>query len=727
MKLKILSRLSKKQRRSLKNFLLVSYGITIFIGALKIFVEHHSLGQSLEEWTYVRLQRLVAPKYRQKDSLPVVVLDMHKIPGGKSGESGDVTSRKRLTELVEDVVKQEPIAIAIDVDFSTEDGDWVTKEDPKFFNYCLTVRKEHGIPIFLGIYKSIAAHPDEWLNASEYKPLAAALIMPEKDTRRIPVWLQVKNSPEQMPTLSAALARVYSEPPAEPPGWLAWAVQKGEEHSGDHYSYANVLMNYSNLETLEETRVKLLEQPDPNQRLLIVDPDKLRNKLVVIGDAEQAVDKFPVPGIVPDVPGVYLHASAVYTLVSQPLYEFKHSVRFILDLVVSSIIILSVAAIRFRPPRKGERFPRERVQNFFVSLAFILVLLAGVLLARYGNVMWQDVTLVLLLTFLLHPWVEKIWHWLKRRLGKNSQQKHVAPRRRAGGKVMRTIVSVISLLLVLASAGVSQETGNSRRAVVDAFVIDLKGTALRRKGFDDQQPLPLKNGDPLYAGDQVRCESGRVLIQQWGVKKVAITPEDGWWPVPRKRKANPLDDAVKNEFPLPAGRPQRGPSGFILSPRRNSIISPARLVFRWTPTEKILPLTLSLKRVGDEKPFWSETVGDSTLGQYLSDEARRRLQRIQKKNPDADLEFAVAKPDGKTRKVVFRVLSVKGEQALARELAASDKEPGLMRTIRRAYAFSRRQLYNEAAEEYESVLKDFPDSPYLLRAAILTQCRAGER
>ena len=53
--------------------------------------------------------------------------------------------------------------------------------------------------------------------------------------------------------------------------------------------------------------------------------DFFRNKIVLLGDAnpDTSADKFIVPGEHEPIPGIYIHASAIYTLSQAPLYQLS--------------------------------------------------------------------------------------------------------------------------------------------------------------------------------------------------------------------------------------------------------------------------------------------------------------------------------------------------------------------------------------------------------------------
>ena len=103
--------------------------VTVFLMVLTGSLEHTSIGRGIEMWTFSFLQRLLSP-FESKERLPILVVDISKIPGGKD----QATSRDTLKEIVGAIVAQHPAVIGIDIDFSPDAGGWKTDDDPEFFD-----------------------------------------------------------------------------------------------------------------------------------------------------------------------------------------------------------------------------------------------------------------------------------------------------------------------------------------------------------------------------------------------------------------------------------------------------------------------------------------------------------------------------------------------------------------------------------------------------------------
>lgn len=359
-------------------------------------------GHALEVQAYKFLQSAL-PSF-SGGPLPVVVVDISKLPGGKDL----ATPRAQLRELVDAIAKVSPRAIALDIDFSPTESGWMTPADPEFFDFCLATQRQRGTPIFLGVYRTRAEGPQAWLGLPKYQGLAAGGLVRGEDTRRIPRWVRSGDSRAVLPTLGEALANAYRARQPTAPSWIAWALERREnwntmkERSSEVHA-ADVLVNYSKLEQLKTEHMSF-------SRASTVEEvgERLRGRLVLLGDVRSSTDKFIVPGQSVPVPGVYLMASAAYTLAVAPMFEFTHLIRLGLDLTISLIIVLGVLYIKRHTPKIKDT-PKRTSRFLWATIAAVLI--SGLVLVRCIGIMWLDFLLVPF-ALLLHPKVEE---WLSKR------------------------------------------------------------------------------------------------------------------------------------------------------------------------------------------------------------------------------------------------------------------------------------------------------------------------
>ncbi len=382
----------------LKRILLATFVTLLLLSAMK-YVESTQPGKDAEKYLFAQLQKLL-PSY--SEDLPILVVDLGKIPGGKD----QATSRDALKRTLVAIVEQRPIAVGVDVDFSPDVSGWQVDTDPEFFDFCLQLKEESKVPIYLGVFRTMTEKPDTWLGSEKYKSLAAALHA-EDDTMRLPQWIQAKNSVDKLPLMSAALAERYRASHSHGATALGRTVQvftnKDEqiEARGENEMLFGVsLVNFSRLGQIQR-ETSLMPTPES-----IAKSDKMfSGKMVLIGDAADSFDHFNVPGRDPPIAGVFLIACAAYTLAVEPLYELSTATRVTLDLFISAIITAGMELVRLLYVRKrpGSRF--YKAQGRFILAVVGVVIIVGLLMTVWLNIMWFDFPLVLA-ALLLHPRVE---------------------------------------------------------------------------------------------------------------------------------------------------------------------------------------------------------------------------------------------------------------------------------------------------------------------------------
>jgi|SRR5215213_1710576 len=388
----------------------------ILLGA-KVVFERTDVGSRIESYGYELLQSYL-PSFTSREEMPLIVIDIGKLEGGTDEQP---TPRDKLKEIIGAVAKQNPRAIALAIDFSPKkNGGWQDRNDPEFFDYCLSLREDTGTPIFLGVGRSIKDPPDAWLGVKNYKSLAVGLDFQHPNTNKVFLWTRPANTPEHLPSLSLALAKTYRESLPAPPALFAPMLAKIEDYdpkteklNEGKQVYAKALVNYSMLGVIETQSVATRSAGSIEEF-----KERFRNKLVLIGRITEARDRIRVVGRNPDVPGVLLHASAVYTLVESPLFELTHGARILIDLLLPLSILIFIAAIRYRNRGNADYdWHRKEWRAFIITIALVFV--SGIMLVRWLGIIWFDF-LIVIIALLLHPLLEKavgsrIDRWLKRR------------------------------------------------------------------------------------------------------------------------------------------------------------------------------------------------------------------------------------------------------------------------------------------------------------------------
>jgi hypothetical protein len=325
-----------------------------------------------------------------------------------AGKTYDATPRDKLFALIQAIADQKPRSIGVDIDFSAHEGDkgYRTLADPKFFQDRLDIaqRKQHPVPIVLGIRRSQIYAPEYWLGVADYKDLAASIFLPHEDTRKLWSWIKPDKTSAGIRTMSWALAEKLDREEQQIPYGLGWMVHEFSDRDlGHEYFVSEYLVDYSLLDSLELTKVRTTDPAGIRAQAHLLD-----DKVVLIGRATlgEAKDIFPVAVRPQGIPGVYLHAAGAYTLATAPLYELTEKGRWILDIVLSLVILAAIKVIRlFFVTRTTSAVNAHWLQTVFTILVVGLAWAVGVFFVTTTRVLWDDFPLVTA-GLLLHPKVE---------------------------------------------------------------------------------------------------------------------------------------------------------------------------------------------------------------------------------------------------------------------------------------------------------------------------------
>ena len=386
-------------------------------------LESTSVGRWLQFEAFSGLHALLPPF--GSEPLPVVVVNIHDLPSYQ----GHATSRTDLQSLIDEIADQKPAAIGVDIDFSPEEYKPQTPEDQEFFDFChdLTLgkrddgRRLDGVPIFLGVHRALFQPPEYWLGYPDDNGMAAALSMPQRDSRRLPRWYAGPPYGDEvyLPSLAEALAEAYVAGPGKAlpgPRRLARLVETiPSAPSGEHPSEVGGVeeeikspapagfrdglspVNYSKLEELKRETLPVNMR---NGKAVIT--GDFQGRIILLGDTD-ATDVFTDPGPLQPFRGVYLHACAAYTFTQQPLYEFRPPVRFWLDVILSIVLIAALYGLEVL----DEVGQRRRQGRHLGILGLTLFL--GWLLLCWAGILWLDF-IAILIALALHPSAEMHSH-----------------------------------------------------------------------------------------------------------------------------------------------------------------------------------------------------------------------------------------------------------------------------------------------------------------------------
>jgi CHASE2 domain-containing sensor protein len=207
--------------------------------------------------------------------------------------------------------------------------------------------------------------------------------------------------------MCAALQRAITKRELSQDGLLGWVLgQDSEEEIEPGLQAGEFLVDFSAIELLRDMRLTTISPAVVNDMGWT-----LKGKAVLIGDGEtnDTRDTFPIPDSnhTRGVPGIFKHASAVYTLINAPLYELTALGRVTVDVLLSLMVLVPVAFFhRLVTQRTNSQFAERTAVGVFTAVVTLVVLIVGVVLVHQIRVMWDDFLFVIIALWLHRPIAE---------------------------------------------------------------------------------------------------------------------------------------------------------------------------------------------------------------------------------------------------------------------------------------------------------------------------------
>lgn len=399
------------------------------------WLEHAVLG--FGQVTRAQLQRGHPP--------PVLVVDISHLPRRALLEGKTLTDRRQLLTLIQAIAAERPLAIGVDIDFSPipsgggEDAPSVQLPDPAFDPtfFARLKQLDARLPVRLGVGRMAQQGRSLWLGADEYRELAASIQVPRFADRMLLGIAPAEPGPEeQLESLAPALVRNLVEIGKLRPGQAPWMSEFNKAHHVSHTAPVSrlveldsggedlprespaFLIDYALLNSLTGTQ-GTLRRLDPSHAHDFA--ELIRDRVVLLGDAnsEQSRDLFVGPEFEDPLPGVYVHAAAVCTLLNGPLQVVNSHVAAGAEAVAAALLILFGLAFSRRRASKAAgdtaAHSRQRRVNVKASQWSYLQFLAGAvgvvgLIMNCNGFVWTGfVTLVT--SFLLSPTLDRLLEW----------------------------------------------------------------------------------------------------------------------------------------------------------------------------------------------------------------------------------------------------------------------------------------------------------------------------
>lgn len=228
-------------------------------------------------------------------------------------------------------------------------------------------------------------------------------------------------------------------------------------------------------------------------------------------------------------------------------------------------------------------------------------------------------------------------------------------------------------------------------------------------------------GRPLIDGERLRCKGPGSMTVVLADGRQTITKDRGWVPV---RQGKILQKMAEYAEPASTrGKSQR--ESIFMSPPDSGAVEIQHLVVRWNASAVNGNVTLSLAALGSQKELWHQASYPAEKGTLDSDDLRRSLAAYRERGSSAPLILKMTDTFGNSHEVSFSLLTPPDEEKLRQMLDEWNSRDALVREIGRASTFSAFGLYVEAAEEYESALREAPNSSLLLQLTAEAERRTG--
>jgi len=366
-------------------------GFVVLMLILKLGFETFAweTAEHLEDFTEAHLQRQLVG-YDAGVPLSAVVVDLGSLLPVPDPNGEPVTPTEELIKVIETIVAARPSGIAIDIDFSSANGKPKHPDHPKFIEACLRISKTSGVPIFLGVNDAATSPEHDWLIGDENAVLAAGM---EGSNRAFRMQYSFAvHGHKVLKGFGASLAEAHGESAPASVAWFGWALEVLEHRhvreEGVDIEIADYIPDFSPVQRLVDTTIHTL-RPDALSDMR----EQLTKKMVFIGDAQHASDKFALHDLMMEpVGGVYLHACAALTPSNGYLWQLSHTGRLLMDLLLGASILLlvTVARIAARLSKKSCVIDHHFLNKVLTIFAIVLIWCIAMLFLNQLRLIWTD-------------------------------------------------------------------------------------------------------------------------------------------------------------------------------------------------------------------------------------------------------------------------------------------------------------------------------------------------
>ena len=384
-------------QRRFSRHLLVGLLLTILAWCLSFWVEnkHFYIDTLAKELVYDLLQHRLGAGV--KEVTDIAVVDISTIPMVRTDNRNlDYTDRDALQKVVDTIADQSPHAIGIDVDFTPYPAQ--ADRDDQFLSHCQTLtQRSPPVPVFVTVFTSLVLGPDSCLEEPAFAQFATFAGAPKPAENESP-HMMVETiditygvpgaAPWAVRSLAAAMAGATVK---QLPWSKSWALEDVVVVQGAEFDATEFYVDFGALDTLQ--------QPSNTIPYDQVDQPKyanfFRGKYVLIGRAiaETSIDQHIVPGRYDRTySGVYLHACALYTLLSgRPLSLMRAPAKLVLDIFLSLVILTLVEFANWVAIRIFGPVAKTGFADMFITVAVLIgAVVCGIYAVSLFRVMWTD-------------------------------------------------------------------------------------------------------------------------------------------------------------------------------------------------------------------------------------------------------------------------------------------------------------------------------------------------
>jgi hypothetical protein len=340
---------------------------------------------------------------------PVTIIDIDHISTREGRNQRDLTDRQQLDALVAALVEYAPRAIVVDIDMTV---DYVTDEynrlvpkwrdeyDSAFYRRCATLPQTRGIPVIFAMERGLNDVEQQYFKDRAYAKMAGNVRILSEVESQMNLWIQDRYG-RRVPSLAyattcailhhgirlkaweQALLTVTQQVPLD-------AIQKETPRTACAYH-----VYYANVDQFVRQRIHALTpQGAIDEARLRAAATRLRGGILIIGEANPNTRRdqyYAIPGRtvgqVREMPGIYLHASAIDTLLhGRPVALPNGWGNFLFSLIQSLFVALLITGMSCIGHARA--LP-SRTEDILTLLFTLAIFVGSLYLCASASIVWN--------------------------------------------------------------------------------------------------------------------------------------------------------------------------------------------------------------------------------------------------------------------------------------------------------------------------------------------------